>query len=340
MLTDQKTVLVTGGTGYVAAHIINLLLTETDYLVRTTVRDKSKTKKYQFLLDFKNPRLSIHEANLLDPEPWSELVNGCYCVFHVASPYALGVKNPVKDLLDPALMGTQHVIDAACAKNVKHVILTSSIAAICDQPDPNHVFSELDWNTKSSLDRNPYYYSKTQAEKLAWELVNEYKGEKPRLVTINPFIILGPSFTSAVNTSASFLLDIVSWKSPFIPNLSWGIVDVRDTARAHLIALENTSLQGRFLICNDVWSLPKVFESLKKKFTNYRFPYLYPSDFITRIGAIFRPSDVYCYLQCNLGYGPYKIDNSKSIKTMGLKYRPIEETLSDTFNDFIKWNHI
>lgn len=71
---------------------------------------------------------------------------------HTASLYSLDTKDPQKDLVEPALEGTRNVL-GACKKagSVKRVVLTSSMAAITDEPESDHVLTENDWNEKSSL---------------------------------------------------------------------------------------------------------------------------------------------------------------------------------------------
>ena len=49
------------------------------------------------------------------------------------------------------------------------------MAAITDEPDSAQVLSEADWNDKSSLTRNPCYYSKTLAECAAWDFHRSHK---------------------------------------------------------------------------------------------------------------------------------------------------------------------
>ena len=67
------------------------------------------------------------------------------------------------------MAGTRHVLEAAAAvPGVRRVVLTSSMAAITDEPDRTRTLTEADWNTKSSIARNPYYFSKALAEKEAW----------------------------------------------------------------------------------------------------------------------------------------------------------------------------
>lgn len=87
---------------------------------------------------------------------------------------------------DPAVNGTKNVLNSCRKFKVKQVILTSSVAAITDSPINGHVYTEDDWNQTSSLSRNPYYFSKTMAEKAAWKFVEELpEEEKFKLVVIN-----------------------------------------------------------------------------------------------------------------------------------------------------------
>ena len=128
------------------------------------------------------------------------------------------------------------------------------MAAVTDEPDSGHTLTEADWNAKSSLDRNPYYYSKTLAEKSAWDFMAQ---RKPLfdLVAINPFMVVGPSLTSALNTSNQIFVDLLKGTYPGILSLTWGFVDVRDVADAHVRALGTPSAHGRYLCAGDTLSM-------------------------------------------------------------------------------------
>ena len=123
-------------------------------------------------------------------------MKGCELVFHTASPFIRVFKDPQKDLVDPAKKGTKNVLGSANkTESVKRVVVTSSCAAIYgDGVDvlemPNQELTEDLWNTSSSLDHQPYSFSKTVAEKEAWE-VNKAQ-DRWDLVTINPSFVLGP----------------------------------------------------------------------------------------------------------------------------------------------------
>jgi len=184
----DKPVCVTGASGFVAAHVTRELL-ERGYRVRGTVRSLSTPGKYGFLTSLPGAadRLELVSAELLAEGSYDSAVAGCELVIHTASPYVMNVKDPQRDLIDPAVNGTLNVLGSAKAAGVRRVVLTSSMAAISDEPVDGKVFTEDDWNEQSSLERNPYYFSKTVAERAAWKFVeDEHPGFD--LIAINPYL--------------------------------------------------------------------------------------------------------------------------------------------------------
>ena len=150
MPSENERVLVTGASGYIASYIVRDLLAE-GYTVRGTVRDPNKVAELAHLRAMPGApeRLELVAADLLTPGAFDPHMSGCATVMHTASPYKLDVKDPQKDLVEPALLGTQNVLEAvARSSTVKRVVLTSSMAAITDEPDENHVLTEADWNTE------------------------------------------------------------------------------------------------------------------------------------------------------------------------------------------------
>ena len=111
----KQTILVTGGTGYIGSWVIKGLL-ENGHTIRLSVRDKRSTAKYQFLADMaekSDGNLEIWEADLLKPGSFDQAAQGCDSIAHMASPFRLKIKDPQKDLVDPALNGTINVLEAA-----------------------------------------------------------------------------------------------------------------------------------------------------------------------------------------------------------------------------------
>jgi uncharacterized protein YbjT (DUF2867 family) len=112
-IDKTKPVLVSGGSGYVASWIIKLLLDE-GIDVHTTVRDKSNEQKYRHLLKIakdSSAKLEVFEADLLKDGSFADALQGCELVMHTASPFlSSGIKDPQKQLIDPALK------DSECAE--------------------------------------------------------------------------------------------------------------------------------------------------------------------------------------------------------------------------------
>ena len=243
---DAPLVCVTGATGFVASCLVADLLGR-GYRVRGTVRDRAKASRVAALPGAAE-RLTMVEAELQAPATLQAAVEGCATVFHTASPYVLNVADPQRDLVDPAVQGTINVL-AACAAvgGVRRVVLTSSIAAVTDEPESDHVLTEADWNTKSTLDRNPYYLSKTLAERAAWDFM---AAEKPLVRPGGDQPVRGDGPVAQSRPSTSRTRSSWTWCPARIPrslSLTWGIVDVRDVALAHVRAAEVPEASGRYL---------------------------------------------------------------------------------------------
>jgi len=212
------------------------------------VRDLGNNEKYEFLqrLDGANERLEFVQADLMVPSSLEPCFQDVEYVLHIASPFMFTVSDPKRDLLDPAANGTISVLDL-CKKNpnIKRIVFTSSIASVSDSFDSSKTYNEDDWNESSSLTRNPYYYSKTQAEKSAVEFMTTNKDLHFDLVRILPFVVLGPSLNATLNESHNFIANLLRGKLSGILDLSFGFCDVRDIATAHIIAMENPTANGR-----------------------------------------------------------------------------------------------
>jgi dihydroflavonol-4-reductase len=339
-------VLVTGASGFIASRIVEHLLAK-GYKVRGTVRSLAKERDIAALraLPGAEERLELMQADLLAPGAYDAAAAGTEHVMHTASPYMLDAKDPQKDLVDPAVMGTKNVL-AACAraKTVKRVVLTSSMAAITDEPESDHVLTEEDWNTKSSLDRNPYYFSKTMAEKAGWKFVEE---EKPGfdLVVINPFLVIGPSLMPAINTSSQMFVDLLKGVYPGVMNLTWGFVDVRDVAEAHVLAMETPAARGRYLSAGDTIAMRGVVELLAKNgwAEGHKLPTLGMDcaigDFAVRLSSYLQPKGVGSYLRTHVGRVP-RYDTTKIRRELGIAFRPVEGSILDTMADLARWGHV
>ncbi|OAA41362.1 NAD(P)-binding domain protein [Metarhizium rileyi] len=258
-------VLLTGGSGFIAAHILDQLLSK-GHTVITTVRSEEKAKPIRDAYKDKGNQLEVVVVGDIAKEnAFDEVVKkpGIEVVMHTASPFHYKWTDAQTELLDPALNGTRGILNAVkrSAPSVKRVIVTSSFASVLDEAhltDASHTFTEESWNPVKREDirqcppSTAYRLSKTLAEKAAWDFV---ANEKPGfdLATICPPVVFGPvahhlASLENINTSNERVVALVrgAWSDEIPatgPITVW--VDVRDTALAHIRAMEKPDAGGK-----------------------------------------------------------------------------------------------
>ncbi|HBH24114.1 MAG TPA: diaminohydroxyphosphoribosylaminopyrimidine deaminase [Cytophagales bacterium] len=335
-INPKKPILVTGASGYIASWIVKYLL-EKGHTVHGTVRSKKDERKTAHLSKIQSKdggKLKLFEADLLNQGDFDEAIKGCELVIHTASPFKFqGIKDPQKELIDPALIGTRNVLEAANRnKSTKRVVLTSSVVAIFGDPadikgKDRDYFTESDWNTTSNLKHQPYSFSKTLAEQEAWKM--QEKQSQWDLVVINPGFVMGPSLSKRIDSaSVSFIKALVdgTYKSG-APELHFGFVDVRDVAKAHILAGFKPEATGRHILVAGSKSMMEVVDILKSGYNDLKLPSSTVPKFLLYLIGPFNGFS-WKYINRNVGI-PLKFDNSYSKKDLGMEYTGIEETLTD-----------
>ncbi len=341
-IDKTKAILVSGATGYLASWVIKQLLDE-GYSVNGTVRNLANKEKYDYLLkltDESTGKLKLFEADLLKDGSFEKAMKGCELVIHTASPFQIsGLKDPQKELIEPALQGTRNVLNSANkTSSVKRVELTSSMAAIYgDSIDcssaKNGILTEETWNTSSSLKHQPYSYSKTLAEKEAWKIANSQKQWK--LVVINPGFILGPSLDkNNAGVSNEFMTDLGNGKFKMgVPAGTMGIVDVRDTARAHILAGFTPGASGRHITAGYNKSFLDIALVLREKYKKLPLPKgALPKPLAWIVGPMYGLTRKHVARNFNIDL---HFDNSYVKKDLALEFTPFEKTLYDHFEQLI-----
>jgi len=266
-LNDKQTVLVTGGTGFIGIYCILKLIQE-GYKVKTTLRSLNRKEEVLNILksagitSFEN--LTFIEADLTKDQNWDEAVKGCTYVLHVASPFPAGEPEDENELIIPAKEGALRVLRASRDAGVKRVVLTSSFAAIGYGRDiKDHIFTEKDWTNTDTITA-AYIKSKTLAEKAAWDFI-EQQGNGLELSVINPVGVFGPALGKDYSTSIGLIKHILDGAMTETPAFTFGVVDVRDVADIHLLAMVHPEAKGkRFLAAADgVMSMYDVAQLIK-----------------------------------------------------------------------------
>ncbi|MFZ1705963.1 MAG: NAD-dependent epimerase/dehydratase family protein [Saprospiraceae bacterium] len=344
-IDKTKPVLVTGANGYVASWLVKKLLDD-GITVHAAVRNPSDEKKIEHLQKLaKNSKgaIKFFKTDLLRPNSYKEAMEGCELVYHTASPFTLDVKDPQKELVDPALKGTENILNTASeVSSVKRIVVTSSCAAIyTDAIDtvnaPGGRLTEDVWNTSASLDYQPYSYSKTMAEKRAWELAkNQSQWD---LVTINPSGVFGPDLNPHNNTSESLnILKMLGSGEMKMgaPKMGIGIVDVRDVADAHFNAGFIPTASGRYITSAHNSDFLELGTVLLPKY-GHQFPLpkkALPKWLLMLVGPYVNPLFSRPFIKKNVNI-PWKADNSKIKKELGIQFRPLKETMEDSFQVLI-----
>lgn len=251
---SQQHVLVTGGSGFIAGHCI-LQLLEEGHLVRATIRSGDKEAAARRELDkagmVHGDRLIFVVADLLGDIGWKKAAAGIDTIFHVASPVTPGHVADENEVIHPAREGTPRVLSAARDANVKRVVLTSAFHPVSwGHPHTDHVFTEEDWTIVDGPGVDAYGKSKTLAERAAWDFV-AVESDAPELTTMLPVAVMGPVLGREVSGANHVIQQMLNGDMPALPNLFIPIVDVRDVARAHVLAMSNPDAAGERLLLSN-----------------------------------------------------------------------------------------
>lgn len=321
--------LVTGASGYVAMHLTILLLSQ-GHRVRGTLRRMDRARALVEALGRHVEtagQIELVPAELERSEGWREAAQGVDGVFHVASPVPR--KAPLLDryFVEPALHGTMQILEAARSACVPRVVLTSSVAAVGSGHPPRQApFTEDDWSRVETAP--PYEKSKTVAERAAWEWVRAHE-DAPELVTVNPSFVFGPVLWSECSPSLEVIELLLSGRLPGIPDLHFGVVDVRDVAQAHYQAMTRPEAAGKRFICHaGSLSLKQIAEELHVLLEprGIRVPTRRIPDWVIRVGALFSPT--LRYIAPRLGH-QREYDTAR-LRALGWQPRALSATLRET----------
>ena len=288
-------VLVTGGSGFVGAHVI-LQLLSAGHEVRTTVRSLKREGDVRAMLKAGSQepgdRLSFFAADLVSDAGWREAVAGCDYVMHVASPIPGSAPKHEDELIIPAREGTLRVLRAARDANVKRVVLTSSCGAVYyGHPPQKAPFDETSWTIVNG-ELTAYVKSKALAERAAWDFMSR-EGNGLELSVVNPAGIFGPILGPDSASSVDLIKRLMNGM-PGAPRIFFGVVDVRDVADLHLRAMTHPAAKGeRFIaVSGDAISMVDIARILRRRLgaSARKVPRLQLADWLVRLAAKRDPS--------------------------------------------------
>ncbi|KAL1311401.1 hypothetical protein AAFC00_001567 [Neodothiora populina] len=334
---SQQKILITGASGFVAAHVLNSFL-KNGYHVRGTVRSEATAEAVRKSHARYADQLSFAIVpDISAPHAFDKAVVGVDGVIHTASPFQLNVEDNERDLLQPAIQGTTSILEAVAkhAPNVRRVVITSSFAAIIDMGKPNggagYTYTEEDWNPctyeEAVKGSGPVAYcaSKAFAERAAFDYVKEHK-PKFDVVSINPPMVYGPldhavSDPKKLNTSSADIYRFLDGSSKEIgPTAFPAFADARDLGEAHLRGYEVPEAGNqRFAITSGNFTYNQVCEILREAYPNLADKIPDPSK---------EPAPTVDQL-------PH-LSNERAKKVLGMTFRSLEECMKDTAESLLK----
>lgn len=342
-MENKETVLVTGGSGFIATHCI-IQLAAAGYNIKATVRDLSRTERLNQIISEGLKAQNISEfspvtwqqATLTEDEGWNAAVADCDFVLHVASPVAMEMPKNENELITPAVEGTKRVLKAAAQAGVKRIVVTSSVAAILYGTEKVEQFTEADWTDVDHKSTNAYAKSKTYAEKAAWEFIeNDNSGME--LACVNPSLVLGPILEEDFGTSVGMIVEIMSGKYPLVPDMEFGVVDVRDVAALEILAMTHPEAAGKRFICSESsMKLKDQTDFLKELLPEYRkkMPKGIAPSWLIKILAIFQPALKSAASEVGKNR---ELDSSRARNLLGWQPRPAKEALQAAAESVVKF---
>ncbi|WRT70961.1 uncharacterized protein IL334_007960 [Kwoniella shivajii] len=333
------TVLVTGASGYIAAHITREFL-EHGYNVRGTVRDETKGQYLANLFKGLKGEFSyVIVREIAEDGAFDEAVKGMDGVCHVASPVTFVVEH-LEDVAVPAVKGTVGVLKSIQknAPTCQRVVYTASSGTINGPGGPPTRYNEEDWNEvdlirceKEGVEApgdSKYRASKVLAERAYWDFL---KNEQVAFdgVTIHPPMVYGPIIhqcddPAKLNHSVDRIYPYIAgrMKQSDLPESGSNFVDVRDVASAEFRAMITPEAGGnRFCVSAGPYSGNDVCLVLNREMPTLR--------------NIPTANTTPGYRE-ELAKTSNVVDGSKAARILGIEYRTIEDTVRDTVNSLVQ----
>jgi dihydroflavonol-4-reductase len=326
-----KQAFITGGTGFVGANLVQLLL-QKGYQVRALVRPASRLDNLRGL------DVEVVKGDLNAPDLWQQM-QGCQFLFHVAAHYSLW-QTDKEVLYQNNVLGTRHILAAARRAGVERTVYTSSVAAI----GVGAAAKPVDETYQSPVEKLVGHYKKSKywAEQEAVKAAQTGQD----IVIVNPSSPIGPWDIKPTPTG-DIILRFLRRQMPVYVETGLNFIDVRDVAEGHLLALEKGKSGDRYILGHQNLSLKQLLDQLAQ-ITGLPAP--------QRSIPAWVPLSVAWVDECllaplgktpsvpldgvRMAQQPMYYDASKAVRELHLPQTPIATALHDAVDWFVKYSYV
>jgi dihydroflavonol-4-reductase len=311
--------LVTGGTGFVGAHVVRALLRSGEQ-VRCLVRPTSHRSNLDGL------PVEIAEGDLSDPASLARAMRGVSTLYHVAADYRLFAKDP-QELYRSNAGGTENILAAAAGAAVSRVVYTSSVGALGLRSDG----SPSKETTPVSREEVVGHYKKSKYD--AERVAEAWAAKGLPVVIVNPSTPVGELDVKPTPTG-QVIVDFLNRRIPAYVDTGLNLVDVRDVAIGHLLAAEKGRPGEKYILGNRNMTLKEILDVLARltglPAPKVRLPHVVPlavaavdTLFSRALGKAPRVSVESVRMSMHRMF----FDASRAVRELGLPQSPVEDAL-------------
>jgi dihydroflavonol-4-reductase len=326
------TALVTGGTGFLGAHLVRALLRE-GVSVRCLVRPGSDRRNLTGL------RVEVLEGDITDPAATGRAVQGCDTVFHAAAAYQLWVPDPAA-MYRANVGGTRTVLAAAGEAGVKRIVYTSTVGAL-GNPGDGRPGTETTPVTLADMVGH-YKRSKFLAEQEALRL---HRAGLP-VVIVNPSAPVG-AYDVKPTPTGQMLVDFLRGQMRGVLRTGLNLVAASDVAAGHLLAVERGKAGERYILGHANMMLQEIFALLARltgiPAPRLRVPYAVAyaaavaAEGLSRLTG--KPPRI-PLTGVRMARKVMFFDAGKAVRELGLPQTPVEEALREAVGYFTAHGYV
>ncbi len=340
----RVTTLVTGGTGFVGAHLVRALL-DGGERVRCLVRplpegdDGSSRRNQSSRRNLAGLDVELAEGDLTEPGSLRRAVDGCEALYHCAADYRLFASDP-REIYATNVEGTRNLLAAALDAGVERVVYTSSVGALAAATDGR----VADETTPVDLENMVGHYKRSKY--LAERVAEGFASQGLAVVLVHPSTPVGELDVKPTPTG-QMIVDFLEGRMPAYVDTGLNLIDVRDVAAGHLAAAERGAVGRGYILGHRNLTLKEILDILSSLTglpeVRVRLPHAVPIAYAavdTLVARLLRRSPRVSLESARMARKKMFFDSARAISELGLPQTPIEEALQRAVDWYVSNGYV